>query len=137
MQTESEATVRRLPLVPQLVRFGFIGICTVALDFGLLYFLVRDAYLDYFLSALIAFTAASTLNYILSVKYVFLTGRFGRGPEFSIFMVTTLVGLGLNQFTMWVLVGLAGINYLLAKCSSLMLVTCWNFLSKKKIVFLD
>lgn len=137
MQIQSETAVRRLPLVPQLARFVVIGVCTVALDFGLLYALVNVAHLNYFLSALVAFTTASTLNYLLSVQYVFLAGRFGRGPEFTIFMVTTGVGLGLNQFTMWVLVGIAGINYLLAKCASLSIVTCWNFLSKKKIVFLD
>ena len=51
--------------------------------------------------------------------------------------MTTGVGLSLNQLTMWVLVGVAGINYLLAKCASLTLVTCWNFLSKKRIVFLN
>lgn len=137
MQTQSEAAVRRLPFVTQLVRFGVIGACTVAFDFGLLYVLVNVAHLNYFLSALVAFTTASTLNYILSVQYVFLTGRFDRGPEFTIFMVTTAVGLGLNQLTMWALVGIVGINYLLAKCASLTIVTCWNFLSKKRIVFLD
>ena len=124
-------------MVTQLARFGVIGVCTVALDFGLLYVLVKVAQLNYFLSALLAFTTASTLNYLLSVQYVFLAGRFGRAPEFTIFMVTTGVGLGLNQLTMWALVGIAGINYLLAKCASLTIVTCWNFFSKKRIVFLD
>lgn len=76
-------------------------------------------------------------NYWLSVKYVFLAGRFSKAREFAIFMATTGVGLGLYQLTMWVLVGIAGINYLLAKCASLAIVTCWNFLSKKRIVFLD
>lgn len=137
MHTQSDTAVRRLPIVTQLARFGLIGACTVAFDFGLLYVLVDVAHLNYFLSTLVAFTTASTLNYLLSVQYVFIAGRFSRAPEFTIFMVTTGVGLGLNQFTMWVLVGIGGINYLLAKCASLTIVTCWNFLSKKRIVFLD
>ncbi len=124
-------------MAKQLVRFGAIGASTVALDFGLLYVLVNRAHANYFVSAFLAFTIASTLNYWLSVQYVFLSGRFGKGREFAIFMATTGVGLGLNQFTMWVLVGIAGINYLLAKCASMVIVTCWNFLSKKRIVFLD
>lgn len=135
MQIHSESTVR-LPLSMQLFRFGIIGACTVAVDFGLLYALVNVARLNYFISALIAFVTASSLNYVLSVQYVFVCGRFDKGPEFTIFMITTVVGLGLNQLTMWLLVGIAGVNYLLAKCASLMIVTCWNFLSKKKIVFL-
>lgn len=136
MQTQSETAVR-LHLATQLARFGVIGTCTAALDFGLLYVLVNFAHLNYFLSALVAFSTASTLNYILSVQYVFLAGRFGKASEFTIFMVTTGVGLGLNQLTMWVLVGIAGVNYMLAKCASVAIVTCWNFLAKKRIVFLD
>lgn len=137
MQTQLKTAVRRLPLVTQLTRFGVIGACTVAFDFGLLYVLVSVAHQSYLLSALVAFTTASTLNYLLSVQYVFVAGRFGRVSEFTIFMVTTAVGLGLNQLTMWMLVGIAGINYLVAKGASLTMVTCWNFLSKKRIVFFD
>ena len=128
---------RHLPLMTQLTRFGIIGVCTVGLDFGILYLLVHFGRLSYLVSAMVAFVTASTVNYILSVQYVFLAGRFGRAPEFTIFMVTTLVGLGLNEATMWALVGVASINYMLAKCVSLILVTTWNFVSKKRIVFLD
>ena len=128
---------RHLPLMTQLTRFGIIGVCTVGLDFGILYLLVHFGRLSYLVSAMVAFVTASTVNYILSVQYVFLAGRFGRAPEFTIFMVTTLVGLGLNEATMWALVGVASINYMLAKCASLILVTTWNFVSKKRIVFLD
>jgi putative flippase GtrA len=137
MQTRSENAVTGLRLPTQLIRFGVIGACTVALDFGLLYVLVNVAHLNYFLSALVAFTTASILNYLLSRQYVFLAGRFGTGPEFTIFMVITGIGLGLNQLTMWALVGMAGIHYMLAKCASLTIVTCWNFLAKKRIVFLN
>lgn len=137
MQTQSEIPPSKLPLATQLARFGFIGASTVSLDFGLLYVLVNGAHVNYFISAFLAFALASTLNYWLSVQYVFVAGRFGKGREFAVFMATTGVGLGLNQFTMWVLVGIAGINYLLAKCASMAIVTCWNFLSKKRIVFLD
>jgi putative flippase GtrA len=136
MQTQPE-TALRLSLATQLGRFGVIGVCTVALDFGVLYGLVDFAHLNYFVSAFVAFMTASTLNYVLSVQYVFVGGRFGRGPEFTMFMLITGVGLGLNQFTMWMIVSFAGSNYLLAKCISLTIVTCWNFLAKKRIVFLD
>ena len=136
MQTQPEAALR-LSLATQLSSFVVIGVCTVALDFGVLYALVKFTHLNYFVAALVAFMTASTLNYVLSVQYVFVGGRFGRGPEFTMFMVITGVGLGLNQFTMWMLVGFAGGNYLLAKCISLTIVTCWNFLAKKRIVFLD
>ena len=117
MQTQSEAAIRRLPLVPQLARFGVIGACTAPLDFGFLYVLVNVVHLNYLLSALVAITTASTLNYLLSAQYVFLVGRFARSPEFTIFMLTSGAGLALNQFTMWALVGLVGVNYSSRKCA--------------------
>jgi putative flippase GtrA len=132
-----DVTVKRFPVTTQLARFGVIGFSTVSLDFIVLYLLVRTLHASYFWSALTSYIIASIVNYLLSVRYVFLGGRFGKAQEFTIFMVTTGIGLGLNQLIMWALAGLGGINYMLAKCASLFVVTCWNFLSKKKLVFLD
>jgi len=136
MQTQAKIATRQ-PLGTQLTRFLVIGATTVSFDFGFLFLLVHILRWNYFVSAFLAFASASTLNYGLSAQYVFLGGRFRRSTEFTIFMVTTAVGLGLNQFTMWALVSGAGVNYMLAKCASVTIVTVWNFLSKKKIVFLD
>jgi putative flippase GtrA len=76
----------------QVACFGLIGVSTVALDFTLLYLLVKVFDANYFVSTFLAFTADSTVNYLLSVRYVFLTGRFGKAQEFTIFMVTTESG---------------------------------------------
>jgi putative flippase GtrA len=136
MEVQPEVLFQRLPLPTQLARFGVVGGFTAALDFGLLFALVKYAHINYFYSASVAFTAASVLNYVLSARYVFPASRFSRGSEFTLFMVTTCAGLALNQLTMWLFVGILSANYLLAKCASLIIVTVWNFLSKKKIVFL-
>src|ERR1035437_7125054 len=111
METQSEAAVGQLPLLTQWARFGVVGACTAGLDVGFLYTLVDIAHRNYFYSAMVAFTAASTLNYLLSAQYVFRAGRLGKGPEFAVFMATTGAGLGLNQLIMWLLVGIAGIKY--------------------------
>lgn len=38
---------------------------------------------------------------------------------------------------MWILVSLLHFQYLLAKTMAVAIVTCWNFLSKKKLVFVE
>jgi putative flippase GtrA len=135
--TETEPAIAiPVPLITQLARFVVIGTATAGIDFALLYALVEFAHLNYLLSALVGFLTGSTLNYFLSLRYVFLGGRFSRGSEFTIFMLTTAIGLALNQVAMWAFVGIAHENYLLAKCASLTIVTCWNFFSKKRLVFL-
>lgn len=133
----SVAARKSFPLSMQLARFGVIGAATVALDFALLFVLRTGLHLNYLLAAFLSFTVASTVNYVSSARYVFVGGRFGRKQEFVVFLATTAIGLGLNQLTMWLLVGFARSNYMIAKCFSLAIVTFWNFTSKKKIVFLD
>lgn len=124
------------PAIPwQKSRFVAVGISTVALDYLLLYLLTEFTPLGYFFSAGVSFLLASACNYLLSVRFVFIAGRFPRSFEFSCFLLTSLAGLGLNQVMMWLLVGLAGLNYLLAKTLSIVVVTVWNFLSKKRLVF--
>lgn len=130
------AIVKDFSSIHQLARFGLIGISTVALDFGLLYLLTSVLSVHYLASTFLAFLIASAVNYWLSVRFVFDQGRHGLTKEYALFLGTTLVGLGLNQLTMWSLVSLAEVRYLPAKAFSLGVVTAWNFLSKKKLVFL-
>lgn len=130
------AIVKNFSLGHQLARFGLIGVFTVALDFGLLYFLTSVLSVHYLTSTFLAFLIASAVNYLLSIQFVFDQGRHGISKEYAMFLVTTLVGLGINQLAMWSLVSLAEVRYLPAKVFSLGVVTVWNFLSKKRLVFL-
>jgi putative flippase GtrA len=77
----------------------------------------------------------STANYLLSVRWVFIPGKFRREIEFSFFMITSLVGLVLNQLTMWFFVNVPRVNYLYAKAFAIVFVTVWNFTTKKRLVF--
>lgn len=89
--------------------------------------------LDYFQASAFSYTLSVFVNYILSMKFVF-HGRDDRGKvkEASIFFVLSLVGLFLNQMMMWITVELFGIFYVAAKLLSTLLVTNYNFISRKK-----
>jgi putative flippase GtrA len=121
----------------QLFRFGVIGLFTVAVDFAVLYTLTSGVGVNYLFSAVAAFLIASILNYWLSVRYVFEGGRFAGHVEFGYFITTSAIGLAINQSILYVLVGHLYVNYLIAKFVSIFVVLFWNFMSKKKLVFLD
>lgn len=120
----------------QLMRFGVIGFIAFSIDYGLLFSLTEVCGVWYLLAALISCTVSLLFNYFASMKFIF-SGKEGmsKKKEFAIFIALSIIGIGINELGMWLLVDIAGIFYLLAK----ILVTCvtmvYNFMSRK--IFLD
>lgn len=123
--------------IGQAFRFCIIGGFTAGLDIAFLYALVRFWGIHYFVASGLSFTVAVLLNYYLSILWVFASGKSSLRTEMILFWTVSAGGLGLNQVVMRILVGGAGIDYMLAKWASLVIVTVWNFVGKKKIVFDD
>ncbi|OFU50727.1 GtrA family protein [Aerococcus sp. HMSC10H05] len=120
-------------LISQIIKFGLVGIIATVLDFLVLTVLTEFLGIHYLLSAAIAFTVATVFNYIASMKYVFAS-RYGKGQkhqELFIFVVLSLIGLGLNQVFMWFVVEITVLHYIIAKVLATLLVMAWNFISRK------
>lgn len=122
-------------LVLQYAKFAVVGITSLMVDYIFMVFLTENTAfgLDYFQASAFSYTVSVFVNYFLSMKFVF-HGRddMGKVKEASIFFVLSLIGLFLNQMIMWVTVELLGIYYVAAKLLSTLLVTNYNFLSRKK-----
>ena len=120
----------------QLFRYFFVGSAAFAVDFGLLWTLTDWCGVHYLLSAGISFAAGLTVNYMLSIWWVFndhvLSSRI---VEFALFGLIGLIGLGLNEAILWGATELAGIHYLSAKIISTVVVFLWNFLARKFLLF--
>ena len=119
----------------QYAKFAVVGITSLMVDYVFMVFLTENTAfgLDYFQASAFSYTLSVFVNYILSMKYVFHGKEdMGKVKEASIFFVLSLVGLFLNQMMMWVAVELLGIYYVAAKLLSTLLVTNYNFISRKK-----
>jgi len=120
----------------QIFRFAIVGGITAGIDYLVLFILVEYFSLNYLIATAIGFFIGSTLNYILSLLFVFEGGRFKtKFAEFSVFIIFTALGLALNHLIMWFGVDILESNYLFIKIVSLILVTLFNFLTKKFLVF--
>lgn len=126
---------RTKSLKRQGVAFLVVGGLTASLDYLTLYLLTDFAGWAYFLSAAIGFMLGSVCNYFLSIRWVFIHGKYRPGTEFTFFILTNLAGLVLNQFMMWLCVDRFAVHYLRAKLLTIIVVTMWNFVSKKTLVF--
>ncbi len=121
----------------QLLRYFFVGGGAFAVDFGLLYLLTEWG-LYYLLSAALAFMTGLTVNYALSVKWVFQEHALhSRIVEFALFTAIGLVGLGLNETIIWMATELAGVYYLFSKIISTVAVFVWNFAARKYLLFYE
>jgi len=120
----------------QILRFLVAGGISASVDYGLLYFLTALVGVHYWISSAIGFLVGSALNYTLSRRFVYRPGRYSQRVEGVMFFVITAAGLVLNQGVMWVGTGVLGVNYMATKGGALVIVTSWNFYSKKYLVFL-
>lgn len=120
----------------QLVRYFLVGGAAFAVDFGLLWALTDGCGVNYLLSASISFVAGLTVNYLLSVWWVFnLHALNSRFAEFAAFGLIGLLGLGLNETIVWCATEIMGLHYLTSKIVSAVVVFFWNFLARKYLLF--
>lgn len=129
------AIYRSNELYQQVLRFGIVGVLSAASEFGLLILLVEKFGLGYMQANFIAFCFVVIVNYIASRLWIFGAGSFSKGVEFISFFVVVLIGLGINQLSMYFWVESFAMDYRLAKILALALVIIWNFLAKKYFVF--
>jgi len=120
----------------QLFRYTFVGGFAFMVDFGTLFILTEYLHIYYLVSAAIAFLLGLTINYILSVRWVFNSRTMeNRWLEFMVFAIIGLVGLGLNELFIWLLTEVFLIYYLLSKIITTAIVYFWNFFARKFMLF--
>ena len=87
----------------EFFHFCIVGTITFLFDYGLLYLLTEYFGLSYLFSSALAFSVAVVINYILCQRFVFAGAKNGV-KQLTLFVITSVIGLGINQFCMWFLV---------------------------------
>ena len=118
----------------EFVRFCFVGGLSLLVDYAVLFSLTEWAGMYYLHSSAISFGVSVVFNYWLCVRYVFKGAKKQTPRQAVIFFSTGVVGLGLNQLCMWFFVDVAGLHYLIAKLGATVIVTAWNYVTKRKVV---
>ena len=118
----------------EFVRFCFVGGLSLLVDYAVLYSLTEWAGMYYLHSSAVSFGVSVVFNYWLCVRYVFKGAKKQTPRQAVIFFSTGVVGLGLNQLCMWFFVDVAGLHYLIAKLGATVIVTAWNYVTKRKVI---
>ena len=118
----------------EIVRFCFVGGLSLIVDCAILYGLTDFFGVHYLYSAAISFTASVIFNYWLCVTYVFKGAKKQTPKQATIFIGSSVVGLGLNQICMYFFVEIIFLHYMIAKLCATVIVTIWNYVMKRKAV---
>lgn len=116
----------------QFCKFSVVGGVATLIDYAIMFGLTNFAGVDYAISGAISFCISLVVNYLLSMRFVFVSsGDRTRLFEFVSFSAIGLVGLGINQAALWFFTEKAGLYYMLSKVIATALVLFWNFFMRK------
>ena len=123
-------------LIAQVLKFGVVGGTAFLIDYSIMIALTEFFGINYLISSGISFVVSVIYNYILSVHWVFDVDKDGdKKKEFIVFILLSVIGLGLNQWLLWVFVSRVHVFYMLAKIFVTAIVMIYNFVTRK--IFLE
>lgn len=119
-------------LIAEMFMYGFVSVFALVVDVGLLYLLVEKAGMHHIVAASLSFTGGLIVNYCLARAFVFRNGRLPMRQEFTWYALIGVIGLGLNDLIIYLLVSLQ-VWYMYAKAVSVALVFFFNFFSRRRL----
>lgn len=136
-------------LIAQIMKFFVVGGLSFVVDFVVYAVLCNVLHVHYIIAGIAGFSISVIFNYLLSMKFVFVSrDDMPKDKEFVIFVVLSLIGMGLNSlilylcidimyaYWMW-LKGILDIETmnLFAKIVATAIVMVYNFITRK--IFLE
>lgn len=123
-------------LIAQVMKFVVVGGLSFVLDFIVYFVLTNFLSVYYLIAGFFSFTLSLIFNYLMSMKFVFKSkDDLKKSHEFVIFATLSVMGLGLNLLSLYVLVDLFKMNDLIAKVFVAGIVMVFNFVTRK--IFLE
>ena len=144
MQNETfiEQLWKKMPrssLIGQFVRYLVTGGFAFVVDFLLYAFCLYELNWHYLVANLAGLVAGLIINYVMSVAWVFseckrvLEDR--KTVEFGVFAIVGIIGVGINELLMLLMVGMLDANEMKSKIVAAILVLVWNFGVRKMVLF--
>lgn len=132
----------------EIIRFALTGGICFLVELAVLILLKGRLGIDTLIATPIAFLVSVILNYLLCVAWVFRGAKNQGAGAKAGFLITSVIGLGLNELLMLLFRVILGedaviltlgdktINmYVLNKCLATLIVMIWNYFSKRAVLY--
>lgn len=117
-----------------LILYGIIGSFSSGLDFLIYTVLVQVVGLQYIISNCISVLGGITTSFILNRNYNFKV-KDKTKQRFSIFLTVGLCGLLFSNLILYLCISMMGIDKIISKLLSIVLVVFFQFLANKYVTF--
>ena len=121
----------------EVIRFAVNGGVSFVVDYGVMIALKEWCGWHYLWAAGVSFTLSVIVNYILCKCWVFEGAQRQSVKAMTLFIGSSVVGLGLNQMLMYGMVDFVKLNYMIAKIIATAIVMVWNYIMKRKAIYMD
>jgi len=124
----------------KFVKFGVVGASGMVVHFGVLFLMREVIGLNDFVANTIGFVAAATSNYFLNRIWTFRSKEKQVGVEYLKFILVSVVGLGVNNGSLWLMSHLlpdwaADWRFYLLWVVAVGVTTLWNFFGNLLFTF--
>ncbi len=119
----------------QFLKYCVGGGLAFLADLSLLYVLTEYFGFWYLWSATLSFVVTAIVNYTIQKVWTFKNNNQAIAKQFFAFLSIQIIGLGLNNLTLYCLVEFLGLWYVIAKIFAAGIVLIWNYQVGKAFVF--
>ncbi|MDR1742247.1 MAG: GtrA family protein [Dysgonamonadaceae bacterium] len=119
----------------KFLKFGVVGFSGTFIDFFFTWLCKEKLKFNKFVANSIGFVLAATSNYFFNRVWTFRSHNPEIGTEYTLFILISLVGLGLNNLIIYILNEKFKMNFYLAKVFAIGVVMVWNFFANYFITF--
>jgi putative flippase GtrA len=119
----------------KFLKFAAVGFSGLFVDYAFTYIFKEWVKVQKFIANSIGFTIAASTNYILNRIWTFESDNPEIAFEYSSFLIISIIGLGINNLVLWLILKKFKINFYVAKFFAIVVVTLWNFLANFFITF--
>lgn len=114
-------------LILKFLKFCVVGFSGMVVDFGVTWLCKEKFGWNKYISNSIGFVLAATNNYLWNRLWTFHSTNTNIPVEYGKFFLISVIGLIINNLTIYILHGKLKLNFYLAKLFAIGVVTLWNF----------
>ena len=119
----------------KFLKFGAVGFSGVLVNFGVTWFFKEICKFNKYFSNILGFIVAATTNYLLNRWWTFQSTNPQMGTEYAKYFLISVIGLGIDTLTVYLLNGKLKWNFYLSKVFAVGAAMIWNFFGNLLFTF--
>jgi len=116
-----------MELIQKILKFGAVGILGMCVDFFVTWLCKEKLRFNKYIANSLGFSIAVVNNFFWNLRWTFHATGVNTTSYFERFVLFSVIGLGLNNFFIFLFNDKLGINFYVAKFLAIVCVFIWNF----------